>query len=185
MTSLKKVSFFKDGDVNFSGVNLTITGRRFQTLEQLVTELNRKVPLTNGVRTITTPMGFHKINDLNELENGKKYVCSSNRHIKKLDYEHLNKKSEFKVPRRPLSKKGYQPFKKNDADLFKSRQKIKKVNLISKLDSNNIMGIVLTNRVKYLEEVINDASEVFGCRVSGLFTIQGKKVILFSTIIIT
>ncbi|XP_065654271.1 protein PFC0760c isoform X2 [Hydra vulgaris] len=175
MTGLKRVSFFKDGDVNFSGVSLTITERKFRTYEQLVTELNKKVPLTNGVRTITTPMGFHKIRDVDELENGKKYICSSNKRIKRLDYENISKKSDFKVPRRPLSKNDYQPFKNKDG-LFKSRKKIKKLNLISKLNSNNIVGIVLTNRVTDLEEVINDASEAFGYQVTSLFTLQGKKI---------
>ena len=51
----KKVAFFKDGDLNFSGVNLTVTKSKYQSIDALYTDLNDRIKLPFGVRAIYTP----------------------------------------------------------------------------------------------------------------------------------
>ena len=95
----KKVAFFKDGDLNFSGVNLTVTKSKYQSIDALYTDLNDRIKLPFGVRAIYTPTGGTEIKNLNELEDCKHYVCSSNRKMKKLDYKQSGLKKPFSTPK--------------------------------------------------------------------------------------
>ena len=49
-------------------------------------ELTEVIPLPLGVRSILTPQGGSRIESIEQLENGKTYVCSSKLGLKKMDY---------------------------------------------------------------------------------------------------
>uniref|UniRef100_T1IPD7 Serine/threonine-protein kinase DCLK2 n=1 Tax=Strigamia maritima TaxID=126957 RepID=T1IPD7_STRMM len=85
----KKVRFYRNGDRFFKGVVYAVSNERFRSIESLLEELTKSLVdqanLPKGVRFIFTVDG-KKITDLDQLEEGEAYVCSSTEAVKKLDY---------------------------------------------------------------------------------------------------
>ncbi|XP_069015471.1 oxygen-regulated protein 1-like [Embiotoca jacksoni] len=99
----KRVCFYKSGDPQFNGLLLVINNRTFKTFDTLLDSLSKKVPLPFGVRNITTPRGVHAINTLDELEDGKSYICSDSRKVKPINLALARKKLPPWYHARPLS----------------------------------------------------------------------------------
>lgn len=76
VTPAKKITFLKRGDPRFSGVRLAVHQRTFKSLGTLMDELSQRVPLSFGVRSVTTPRGLHDLSALEQLEDGGRYLCS-------------------------------------------------------------------------------------------------------------
>ncbi|XP_070273054.1 retinitis pigmentosa 1-like 1 protein [Myotis yumanensis] len=76
VTPAKKITFLKRGDPRFSGVRLAVHQRTFKSLGTLMDELSQRVPLSFGVRSVTTPRGLHGLSTLEQLEDGGCYLCS-------------------------------------------------------------------------------------------------------------
>ncbi|KAK1343022.1 LOW QUALITY PROTEIN: hypothetical protein QTO34_015792 [Cnephaeus nilssonii] len=76
VTPAKKITFLKRGDPRFSGVHLAVHQRTFKSLGTLMDELSQRVPLSFGVRSVTTPRGLHDLSALEQLEDGGRYLCS-------------------------------------------------------------------------------------------------------------
>ena len=184
-TSSKKVCFFKDGDVNFSGINLTVSQRKYNNIDALFSELNNKVPLPFGVRSIHTPGGTNQINRIEDIEEGRHYVCSSYKKIKKVEYTNKTTKKPFTVPR-PRSKFITRPENNTEDEkqpkLFTSRViggHPKVITFISKEDTRNTARFLLNPRLTDFQTVLEQAS--FALRlnsgpISSLFTLEGKQV---------
>uniref|UniRef100_A0A668ANV3 Doublecortin domain-containing protein n=1 Tax=Myripristis murdjan TaxID=586833 RepID=A0A668ANV3_9TELE len=81
----KRVCFYKSGDPQFSGLRMVINNRTFKSFDALLDSLSKKVPLPFGVRNITTPRGVHPVHTLDELEDGKSYICSDSRKVKPIN----------------------------------------------------------------------------------------------------
>ncbi|XP_072307127.1 uncharacterized protein [Eucyclogobius newberryi] len=81
----KRVCFYKSGDPQFNGLQMVINNRTFKTFDALLDSLSKKVPLPFGVRNITTPRGVHAVSSLDELEDGKSYICSDHRKVKPIN----------------------------------------------------------------------------------------------------
>ncbi|KAJ8413291.1 hypothetical protein AAFF_G00092870 [Aldrovandia affinis] len=88
----KRVCFYKSGDPQFSGLRLVINSRTFKTFDALLDSLSKKVPLPFGVRNITTPSGVHAVRSLEELQDGKSYICSDRKKVKPINLEVASKK---------------------------------------------------------------------------------------------
>lgn len=99
----KRVCFYKSGDPQFSGLRLVINNRTFKTFDALLDSLSKKVPLPFGVRNITTPRGIHAINSLDELKDGKSYICSDSRKVKPINLALARKKLPPWYHARPVS----------------------------------------------------------------------------------
>ncbi|XP_061777471.1 oxygen-regulated protein 1-like [Nerophis ophidion] len=99
----KRVCFYKSGDPQFSGLRMVVNNRTFKTFEALLDSLSKKVPLPFGVRNITTPHGVHTINTLDELEDGKSYICSDSRKVKPINLAQARKKLPPWYHARPVS----------------------------------------------------------------------------------
>ncbi|CAI5438081.1 unnamed protein product [Caenorhabditis angaria] len=84
--SAKTVFFYKEGDVYFTGVRIPVSKHRYKTFESLVEELNHQIYMPFGVRNITTPMGRNQIDSLDQLEHLGKYVASSSKPPRGLDF---------------------------------------------------------------------------------------------------
>lgn len=84
--NVKRVKFLKNGDKFFGGITFTISPHKHRTLDALMNELTEIIPLPLGVRSILTPKGGSRIESIDQLENGKTYVCSSRQSLKKMDY---------------------------------------------------------------------------------------------------
>ena len=75
----KRVRFFRNGDKFYTGVVMAVTQERYRSFDSLASDLTRalvtSVTLPNGVRAIYS-MDGRKIQNINELEDGKCYVVS-------------------------------------------------------------------------------------------------------------
>lgn len=80
------VTFYKNGDIYFKGYSVTITPRRFRSFEVLLSELSRVTNLPQGVRYLLDRESGGKIEALEQLQDGKAYVCASNSKLKRLAY---------------------------------------------------------------------------------------------------
>lgn len=83
----KHIRFYKSGDPQFGGVRVAVNPRSFKTFDSLLDNLSMKVPLVFGVRNISTPRGRHNITRLEELEDGKSYICSHNKKVIPVDLD--------------------------------------------------------------------------------------------------
>lgn len=99
----KRVCFYKSGDPQFNGLRMVINTRTFKTFDALLDSLSKKVPLPFGVRNITTPGGVHAIRTLDQLEDGKSYICSDNRKVKPINLALARKKLPPWYHARPVS----------------------------------------------------------------------------------
>lgn len=99
----KRVCFYKSGDPQFNGLRMVINNRTFKTFDALLDSLSKKVPLPFGVRNITTPRGVHAIYTLDELEDGKSYICSDRRKVKPINLALARKKLPPWYHARPVS----------------------------------------------------------------------------------
>uniref|UniRef100_A0A0A9WRU7 non-specific serine/threonine protein kinase n=1 Tax=Lygus hesperus TaxID=30085 RepID=A0A0A9WRU7_LYGHE len=90
----KRIRFLANGDRFCKGVIMAITPERYRSFDSLLNELTRalsnNVNLSTGVRVIYT-MDGRKISSVEELEDGKFYVCSGQGDtLKKVDYSVMN-----------------------------------------------------------------------------------------------
>nr|CBN82091.1 Oxygen-regulated protein 1 [Dicentrarchus labrax] len=99
----KRVCFYKSGDPQFNGLRMVINNRTFKTFDALLDSLSKKVPLPFGVRNITTPRGVHAVYTLDELEDGKSYICSDSRKVKPINLAMARKKPPPWYHARPVS----------------------------------------------------------------------------------
>ncbi|XP_063244012.1 serine/threonine-protein kinase GD17699-like isoform X2 [Bacillus rossius redtenbacheri] len=86
----KRVRFYRNGDKFYKGVVIAVTPERYRSFDSLVADLTRalvdNVNIPSGVRTLFT-MDGRKVCCLDELEDGKCYVCSGlGETFKKVDY---------------------------------------------------------------------------------------------------
>ncbi|XP_076232826.1 uncharacterized protein LOC143178189 [Calliopsis andreniformis] len=86
----KRVRFFRNGDKFYTGIVMAVTPERYRSFDSLATDLTRallsSVTLPNGVRAIYT-MDGRKVQNVNDLEDGKCYVVSGQGEIfKKVEY---------------------------------------------------------------------------------------------------
>lgn len=85
----KKVTFFINGDRNFKGQVMVITPRRFRNVDMLLNELCRLThfrDLPLGVRYLFSLESGTRVDTLDQLIDGKAYVCSSHSSLKKVSY---------------------------------------------------------------------------------------------------
>jgi len=88
----KKVRFFINGDKFFKGAVIAVSNEKFRTYDKLLEHLTRimctQVTLPNGVRYIFSLEG-KLLQDIETVQTGDSYVCSSTTGYKKLDYHAL------------------------------------------------------------------------------------------------
>ncbi|XP_033614996.1 oxygen-regulated protein 1 [Fukomys damarensis] len=99
----KRISFYKSGDPQFSGVRVVVNPRCFKTFDALLDNLSRKVPLPFGVRNISTPRGRHSITRLEDLEDGESYLCSHSKKMQPVDLDKVRRCPQPWLSSRALS----------------------------------------------------------------------------------
>lgn len=106
----KRIRFLCNGDRFCKGVVMAVTPERYRSFDSLLTDLTRalsdNVNLPSGVRILFT-MDGRKISHIEDLEDGKFYVCSGQGDVfKRVDYSvNLNSFSSTKVkPSRSLTR---------------------------------------------------------------------------------
>uniref|UniRef100_A0A182VA07 non-specific serine/threonine protein kinase n=1 Tax=Anopheles merus TaxID=30066 RepID=A0A182VA07_ANOME len=107
----KRIRFFRNGDKFYPGSTIPVSVERYRSFDSLTEDLTRlledSVTLTGAIRAIYTLEG-KKIEKVDDLEDGKCYVCScNNESFKRIDYNvsNTNTKNPNRLSRliRPLS----------------------------------------------------------------------------------
>ncbi|XP_066999818.1 serine/threonine-protein kinase GA29083 isoform X3 [Anabrus simplex] len=104
----KRIRFYRNGDRFYKGVTVAVTPERYRSFDSLVTDLTRalvdNVNLPSGVRNLFD-MDGRKVCCLEDLEDGKCYVCSGlGESFKKVDYAGTqNQNNKIKPPRKSVS----------------------------------------------------------------------------------
>lgn len=171
---MKKVEFFKDGDVNFNAVSMTVSEKKYGTFDGFMEDLNTRVPLPFGVRNIYTPKGRNRVSHFDEFVAGKQYVVTSQKKIKRLDYGSKHKK-RFIVPRPPSNT--FRPMA--DEKFFQKRRQPKLLTVVSNESSDNMTRYVLAPRMENFEMVLQELSNKLrlnGGPVAALINTRGRRV---------
>ncbi|XP_054355051.1 retinitis pigmentosa 1-like 1 protein [Pongo pygmaeus] len=175
VTPAKKITFLKRGDPQFAGVRLAVHQRAFKTFSALMDELSQRVPLSFGVRSVTTPRGLHSLSALEQLEDGGCYLCSD--------------KKPPKTPSGPGRPQERNPTAQHLRDIegqreapgtSSSRKSLKtprRILLIKNTDPRLQQTVVLSHRnTRNLAAFLSKASDLLHFPVKQLYTTSGKKV---------
>ncbi|XP_062836432.1 oxygen-regulated protein 1 isoform X2 [Anolis carolinensis] len=180
----KRVCFYKSGDPQFNGVKMVVNNRSFKSFDALLDNLSKRVPLPFGVRNITTPRGIHSINNLEELEDGKSYICSQQRKVKPINLEMARKKPLPWQNSRPISarRRAVQLAREGDRGIFQRGSTVKlstpKKLLVFKNGNVRVRRAVILGKknTENFEAFLEHISELMQYPVMKLYTTDGRKV---------
>ncbi|KAL7862196.1 hypothetical protein SRHO_G00136370 [Serrasalmus rhombeus] len=179
-TPAKRITFFKSGDAQFSGVRMAIHKRSFKCFDALLDDLSQKVPLPFGVRTITTPRGTHSIQRLEQLEDGGCYLCSDRRYVRPIDVEAAGKRPAVWHHSHPNNSRK-KPSRPEEPPTGHSGQHHhrhpKRIVLVKNSDPAVRRSIILSRRTaRSLRVFMDEISELMQCHVRKLYTLDGRKI---------
>ncbi|XP_026526062.1 lipoxygenase homology domain-containing protein 1 [Notechis scutatus] len=180
----KRVCFYKSGDPQFNGIKMVVNSRSFRSFDALLDNLSKKVPLPFGVRNITTPRGVHNINNLEDLEDGKSYICSQQKKIKPINLEVARRKPLPWQISRPISarRKAVQLTRESKGSMFQQGSTIRlstpKKLLVFKNGNAKIRCTVVLDKknTQSFEVFLDHISELMQYSVLKLYTTDGRKV---------
>lgn len=178
----KRICFYKSGDPQFNGIKMVINNRSYKTFDALLDSLSKRVPLPFGVRNISTPKGRHSITNLEDLEDGKSYICSHQRKMKPINLERASRKPLPWQISRPVSarRRAVQLARENEDGLGHRESKIttpKKMLVFKNGDVRLRRTIVLGKKnTQTFEAFLDYMSELMQYPVVKLYTTDGRKV---------
>ncbi|CAK6438822.1 unnamed protein product [Pipistrellus nathusii] len=178
----KRISFYKSGDPQFGGVRVVVNPRSCKTFDALLDSLSGKVPLPFGVRNISTPGGRHRITCLEQLEDGQSYLCSHSRRVQPVDLGkarrrprpwHSSLATGTRVHHLPAAAPGM---------LHAPRRLL----VFRNGDPGARRVVLLSRRVtQSFEALLQHLAEVMRCRVTKLFSTDGRKVPSLEAVIVS
>ncbi|NXI78654.1 RP1 protein, partial [Rhipidura dahli] len=178
----KRICFYKSGDPQFNGIKMVVNSRSYKTFDALLDSLSRRVPLPFGVRNISTPRGRHSITNLEDLEDGKSYICSHQRKMKPINLEQASKKPLPWQISRPVSarRRAVQLARQNEDGFGHRESRIttpKKMLVFKNGDVRLRRTIVLGKKnTQTFEAFLDYMSELMQYPVAKLYTTDGRKV---------
>ncbi|NWV84567.1 RP1 protein, partial [Dasyornis broadbenti] len=178
----KRICFYKSGDPQFNGIKMVVNSRSYKTFDALLDSLSKRVPLPFGVRNISTPRGRHSITNLEDLEDGKSYICSHQRKMKPINLEQASKKPLPWQISRPVSarRRAVQLARQNDDGFGHREGRIttpKKMLVFKNGDVRLRRTIVLGKKnTQTFEAFLDYMSELMQYPVAKLYTTDGRKV---------
>ncbi|XP_076185068.1 oxygen-regulated protein 1 [Aptenodytes patagonicus] len=178
----KRICFYKSGDPQFNGIKMVINNRSYKTFDALLDSLSKRVPLPFGVRNISTPKGRHSITNLEDLEDGKSYICSHQRKMKPINLEQASKKPLPWQISRPVSarRRAVQLARENEDGFGHRESKIttpKKMLVFKNGDVKLRHTMVLGKKnTQTFEAFLDYMSELMQYPVVKLYTTDGRKV---------
>ncbi|XP_009887495.1 PREDICTED: oxygen-regulated protein 1 [Charadrius vociferus] len=178
----KRICFYKSGDPQFNGIKMVINNRSYKTFDALLDSLSKRVPLPFGVRNISTPKGRHSITNLEDLEDGKSYICSHQRKMKPINLERASRKPLPWQISRPVSarRRAVQLARENEDGFGHRESKIttpKKMLVFKNGDVRLRRTVVLGKKnTQTFEAFLDYMSELMQYPVVKLYTTDGRKV---------
>uniref|UniRef100_U3K6L3 Oxygen-regulated protein 1 n=1 Tax=Ficedula albicollis TaxID=59894 RepID=U3K6L3_FICAL len=178
----KRICFYKSGDPQFNGIKMVVNSRSYKTFDALLDSLSKRVPLPFGVRNISTPRGRHSITNLEDLEDGKSYICSHQRKMKPINLEQASKKPLPWQISRPVSarRRAVQLARQNEDGFGHRDSRIttpKKMLVFKNGDVRLRRTIVLGKKnTQTFEAFLDYMSELMQYPVAKLYTTDGRKV---------
>ncbi|KGL73261.1 Oxygen-regulated protein 1, partial [Tinamus guttatus] len=178
----KRICFYKSGDPQFNGIKMVVNNRSYKTFDALLDSLSKRVPLPFGVRNISTPKGRHIITNLEDLEDGKSYICSHQRKMKPINLERARKKPlPWQISRPVSARRRAVQLAKEDEDGFGHRERKvttpKKLLVFKNGDVRLKRTIVLGKKnTQTFEAFLDYMSELMQYPVVKLYTTDGRKV---------
>nr|KAF6426819.1 RP1 axonemal microtubule associated [Molossus molossus] len=170
----KRISFYKSGDPQFRGVRVVVNPRSFKTFDALLDSLSRKVPLPFGVRNISTPRGRHSITCLEQLEDGESYLCSHSRKVQPVD---LNKARRCRRPWHSSMSISAHAHCSPAAAAPGVPRAPRRLAVFRNGDPKARRMVLLSRRVtQSFEAFLQHLMEVMQCRVTKLYSTDGRKV---------
>ncbi|XP_074065699.1 doublecortin domain-containing protein 2C isoform X2 [Macrotis lagotis] len=89
ITPSRTIFVYRNGDKFYVGKKFVINRRWVPSFEALMIQLNEKVAVPFGVRRLYTSCHGHLVQELEELQEGGRYVAAGKEGFKKLDYFHI------------------------------------------------------------------------------------------------
>lgn len=110
----KRVSFFRNGDKDFKGVNVCINPKQFLNFEALLVYLNDRIETSSGVRYVFSLPDGKEIKSVTAFQQGRSYLVSS---VKKpaLDVPYGQSRENFWNNKKPSAGR----VRKEELELFK------------------------------------------------------------------
>ncbi|NXR37527.1 RP1 protein, partial [Zosterops hypoxanthus] len=178
----KRICFYKSGDPQFNGIKMVVNSRSYKTFDALLDSLSKRVPLPFGVRNISTPRGRHSITNLEDLEDGKSYICSHQRRMKPINLEQASRKPlPWQISRPVSARHRAVQLARQSEDGFGHRESRittpKKMLVFKNGDVRLRRTIVLGKKnTQTFEALLDYMSELMQYPVAKLYTTDGRKV---------
>uniref|UniRef100_A0A8C4WS63 Oxygen-regulated protein 1 n=1 Tax=Gopherus evgoodei TaxID=1825980 RepID=A0A8C4WS63_9SAUR len=180
----KRICFYKSGDPQFNGIKMVINNRSFKTFDALLDNLSKRVPIPFGVRNISTPRGIHSITNLEDLEDGKSYICSHQKKIKPINLERASKKPlPWQISRPVSARRRVVQLAREKEDGIVQEDRAVKIRTPKKLlvfkngDIRIRCTIILSKKnMQNFETFLDSISELMQYPVVKLYTTDGRKV---------
>lgn len=183
----KNVMFYRSGDTNYQSFKVAVSKRNFRTFDALLENLSERVPLPFGVRTISTPNGTHGISRLEELEDGKAYICSDRKTVKPLNLSLVPKSrppwfiSKPKTRTRQIAslvRRTDQTSRDSSVPTRYLQVKTpKKIVIVKNGDPTFRHSILLSRRTpQSFNQILDDVAEIFRVKQHKLYTTDGRRV---------
>ncbi|NWX58346.1 RP1 protein, partial [Promerops cafer] len=178
----KRICFYKSGDPQFNGIKMVVNTRSYKTFDALLDSLSKRVPLPFGVRNISTPRGRHSITNLEDLEDGKSYICSHQRKMKPINLEQASKKPLPWQISRPVSarRRAVQLARQNEDGFGHRESRIttpKKMLVFKNGDVRLRRTVILGKKnTQTFDAFLDYMSELMQYPVAKLYTTDGRKV---------
>lgn len=175
VTPAKKITFLKRGDSRFAGVRLAVHQRTFKTFSALMDELSQRMPLSFGVRSVTTPRGLHGLSALEQLQDGGCYLCSDKKPLKTpREPGQLQRKSPSAGQSRGFEGGHEAP---EMASSWKGPVAPRRLTLVKNGNPRCQQTVVVSHRnTRNLKAFLGKASELLRFPVKQVYTASGKKV---------
>lgn len=177
VNAVKRITFYRNGDKHFKGVEMVVTRQRYRSFETIVEDLSKAIPLPYGVRTVFSP-GGSKVTAINQLEDGRHYICSSgDQLIKNVNYGEKPKDKPRSLDVENSSGGSSMSSSSRDSKVGAGNPKPRVITVTSERDNNKKCKVLLNRKtVKSYEDVLNDISGMLKYPVRELRTLQGDKV---------
>ncbi|NWS36299.1 RP1 protein, partial [Polioptila caerulea] len=178
----KRICFYKSGDPQFNGIKMVVNSRSYKSFDALLDSLSKRVPLPFGVRNISTPRGRHSITNLEDLEDGKSYICSHQRKMKPINLEQASKKPlPWQISRPVSARRRAVQLARQIEDGFGHRERRittpKKMLVFKNGDIRLRRTIVLGKKnTQTFDALLDYMSELMQYPVAKLYTTDGRKV---------